>query len=68
LPGLSGGDLAAELAIRHPELPTVFISGYTDDGAARRQITGTRRNFISKPFTGAALITTVADCLKGVHG
>ena len=38
MPGMGGHELAGELAERHPGMRMLFMSGYTEDSAARREI------------------------------
>ena len=62
MPHMTGAEFAREVADSNPELPFVFISGYTEDvGAARRR--RQRRLFLQKPFTSEALATTVREAL-----
>jgi PAS domain S-box-containing protein len=58
MPAMSGPRLAAHLGQTLPELPVLFVSGYTDrpdelpDGA----------HFLSKPFTREGLLRGVLEC------
>ena len=55
MPGISGHALAAELTSRYPELRVLFMSGYTEDSAARRDILLQGSAFLQKPFSVAEL-------------
>jgi two-component system cell cycle sensor histidine kinase/response regulator CckA len=57
MPGLSGRQLADQLKTLRPELPVVFMSGYTE--AALEP--GVR--FVQKPFTPAVLARVVRETL-----
>jgi two-component system, cell cycle sensor histidine kinase and response regulator CckA len=37
MPGQNGRELANDLAERYPDIPVLFMSGYTEDNAARRR-------------------------------
>jgi DNA-binding response OmpR family regulator len=60
MPGMSGPELVAALDLR---IPVVFISGYTaeHDPAALR--IGSRRTFITKPFTQGELLAALRTVL-----
>jgi two-component system cell cycle sensor histidine kinase/response regulator CckA len=65
MPGLDGGKLAEQMHRRFPDLPVLFMSGYTDDrlssfGIMREKNCG----FLAKPFTPLALQKAVADALR----
>ena len=59
MPQMAGAEFAREVAAWKPELPFVFISGYTEEVGA---VDG--RLFLQKPFTSEALATTVREALK----
>ena len=50
MPGMGGRELAERLAERAPELPVVFMSGYTADEVLRRGLMDARTPFLQKPF------------------
>src|ERR1035441_2114122 len=60
MPGMGGYELAGELAQRHPAVRVLFMSGYTEDSAARRDILLQGSAFLQKPFS-------VADLSNAVH-
>lgn len=67
LPDRPGPDLAAALRERWPDLPTVFISGYTEeqrptDGPVPGAV------FLRKPFRGAALARAIGTALERSEG
>lgn len=63
MPKMSGTELAEHLARLRPELPVVFMSGYTDDPVVVT-IGRTRGNFLAKPFTAGALLDKVRQVLS----
>ena len=65
MPGMSGAELAREMASRRPELPAIFITGYADL-AALRQV-GEER-IVQKPFREAELAAKVRGALRLAYG
>ena len=63
MPGMGGHELAGELAQRHPEVKMLFMSGYTEDSAARRDILLKGSAFLQKPFSVADLANAVQQAL-----
>lgn len=68
MPGLDGGKLAEAVRAKLPNLPVLFMSGYTDDrlssfGILRRDDCA----FLAKPFIPLALQRAVADVLRAAH-
>jgi nitrogen-specific signal transduction histidine kinase/CheY-like chemotaxis protein len=63
MPGQNGHELANDLTERYPDIPVLFISGYTEDNAARRDILLKGRSFLQKPFSVADLTSAVHDAL-----
>ena len=59
MPGMNGGELCERVSESHPDLPVLFMSGYTDEIISHRGVLDTGINFISKPFTDGELITQV---------
>jgi two-component system cell cycle sensor histidine kinase/response regulator CckA len=66
LPGMDGPELARRASELRPELPVLFISGYTDDEIVRRGLLHERQPFLQKPFTPEALAAKVAALLNEV--
>jgi two-component system cell cycle sensor histidine kinase/response regulator CckA len=62
--GMDGPELARRAAELVPELPVLFISGYTDDEMVRRGLLQAGQPFLQKPFTPEALASEVAELLK----
>lgn len=63
MPKMSGRILGEQLAVLRPEIKVLYMSGYTDDTAVRREALETGVNFIQKPFTFNALAEMVRDLL-----
>ncbi|MGB8886753.1 MAG: ATP-binding protein [Candidatus Korobacteraceae bacterium] len=61
--GMGGHELASSLAARHPGIQVLFMSGYTEDSAARREILLKGSAFLQKPFSVADLSTAVHHAL-----
>ena len=64
LPGMDGPELARRAVELRPELPVLFISGYTDDEILRRGLLQEGQPFLQKPFTPEALAEKVAALLN----
>jgi CheY-like chemotaxis protein len=62
--GLTGADVAEVFWRDHPDLPVVFMSGYSADILARRGL-GTAESslLLSKPFDEPALVAVVTEAL-----
>lgn|GEM_PF-2339980 len=60
MPGLSGDELARHLRAQQPDLPVVFISGYTDD--VRPDALPGR--LLSKPFRSREVVELIAEVLE----
>ena len=63
MPHTTGAQFAREVATWMPELPFIFISGYTEDVAAQAGAVASG-SFLQKPFTSAALAAAVHDALE----
>jgi PAS domain S-box-containing protein len=63
MPGVGGHELASLLARRHPEVKMLFMSGYTEDSAARRDILLRGSPFLQKPFSVGDLANGVQQAL-----
>jgi PAS domain S-box-containing protein len=63
MPGRSGVELAEELHRRAPELPILFMSGYTDRHSGVRLVSERRAAFLAKPFPNQLLARKVRETL-----
>jgi two-component system, cell cycle sensor histidine kinase and response regulator CckA len=64
MPEMGGGELARRIAGERPEVPVLFMSGYTDDEVAQRGL-GAEQGFLQKPFTSDGLARKVREALGG---
>ena len=62
--GINGLQLAEMLQKTQPNLRTLFMSGYSDESVARRQVLDEDLNFIEKPFRPGALVRKVREVLN----
>jgi DNA-binding response OmpR family regulator len=62
-PGMTGLDLSAGLRAERPDLPVIYMSGYTADTAVLHRILEEGLPFLQKPFTPAALALKVREVL-----
>jgi len=65
MPGMSGRQLAQEVARRKMARRTLFISGYTDEALGRHGILQPGLAFLNKPFSHAALAHKIREVLDG---
>ncbi len=63
LPGLSGRELAAQLAIHRPAVKVLYISGTADDAIGRHQVLAPGTEFLQKPFALHQLVRKVRKVL-----
>ncbi|HET7632529.1 MAG TPA: PAS domain S-box protein [Gemmatimonadaceae bacterium] len=61
--GISGPELATQLATLHPETVPLFLSGYTDEAVLRFGVAAGKVAFLQKPFTHQDFLTRVRDLL-----
>jgi len=67
LPGGLNGRQLAEVAREHrPELPILFITGYAERAAERREFLGPGMQMITKPFAMEALAAKVKEIISGI--
>jgi len=66
MPGMSGRVLAERIATLRPELPVVYMSGYTDDAIVRHGILAEDIFFLQKPFTRESLLSKLREALNAV--
>ena len=63
MPGLSGRELAEQLALSHPKMKILYMSGYTDDTIIHHGLLGPGTVFLQKPFSPAALTQKLREVL-----
>ncbi len=61
--GRTGHQLASDLADQYPRMSVLFMSGYTEDSASRRDILLKGSSFLQKPFSVAELANAVHSAL-----
>lgn len=64
MPEMNGRDLAERLQSLHPEMKTLFMSGYTANVMLHRCVLNESANFIQKPFTIRDLAVKVRDAVS----
>jgi two-component system, cell cycle sensor histidine kinase and response regulator CckA len=62
MPHMDGSELAHRLSQLRPELPVLFMSGYTDDPVVQ-QLRTRPRSLLRKPFNAQVLVDTVRQAL-----
>jgi CheY-like chemotaxis protein len=65
MPEMSGPELAVKLRTKRPELPVLYMSGYTDDVLSAHELAQAATAFLRKPFGNAELITAARTLLDG---
>jgi two-component system, cell cycle sensor histidine kinase and response regulator CckA len=63
MPRMSGHELWTQLIHLDPQLSFLFMSGYTEDSAMRREILSRQSAFLNKPFTVADLSNAIQRAL-----
>jgi signal transduction histidine kinase/ActR/RegA family two-component response regulator len=63
MPGMSGDDMSKRVLVKRPNLPVLYMSGYTDDAIVQHGVLEPGINFIQKPFSPDALALKVREVL-----
>lgn len=63
MPQMSGPELAVKLRAKHPALPVLYMSGYTDDVLSAHELEQDGTAFLRKPFANGELIAAVRALL-----
>jgi CheY-like chemotaxis protein len=63
MPHMSGPQLAQRLREKRPDLPVLYMSGYTDDATLRHGVQRSEVQFLQKPFTPDVLARRVRETL-----
>jgi signal transduction histidine kinase/ActR/RegA family two-component response regulator len=64
MPGLSGPEVADQLRGRHPQMQTLFLSGYARHTALPEHVSADPRAFLQKPFTTETFMQKVRERLS----
>ena len=64
MPGMSGPDLALELAKTRPETKVLYLSGYADESIVHHGVLEPGVAFLQKPFTADALARGLREILE----
>jgi two-component system cell cycle sensor histidine kinase/response regulator CckA len=67
MPRLNGQQLSTELLERWPELPVLFISGYTNLDSVGRGLVEEGHEFLQKPIEPQVLAGKVRAMLEGAR-
>jgi PAS domain S-box-containing protein len=65
MPKMTGRQLSDRLHALRPEVPVLYMSGYTDDAMLRQRALGSELAFLAKPFSPEALTRKVREVLGG---
>jgi FixJ family two-component response regulator len=64
LPGLNGLELQKELAVRHIDMPIIFITGHGDIPKSVQAMKAGALEFLTKPIDNDALISAIRNALE----
>jgi len=68
IPDMNGPEIARRLSRSHPEVLTLFMSGYLDDALGEHGLSGDGVDFIQKPFSPRMLALKVREILDRSRG
>jgi PAS domain S-box-containing protein len=63
MPEMSGPELAVKLRAKYPDLPVLYMSGYTDDVLNAHELSQDATAFLRKPFANVELIVAARALL-----
>jgi PAS domain S-box-containing protein len=64
MPRMSGPDLARLIRRLHPEIRTLYMSGYPDEAISQHGVLAPGTDFIAKPFTAEAVLRRMRQVLE----
>ncbi len=68
MPAEGGREVAASLLAHKPDLPVLYISGYTEDSNVVMDLANPRTGFLQKPFATAELLAAIRPVLAASRG
>jgi CheY-like chemotaxis protein len=63
MPGLSGPQLAERIEDTFGSTPTIFMSGYSEDVALRKDMLKPHQRYMPKPFAPPELLASIRELL-----
>jgi PAS domain S-box-containing protein len=63
MPGMNGGELAAQLILHHPGMRVLFTSGYTEDVIVHHGVLDGEVSFLGKPYSPSTLAAKIREVL-----
>ena len=63
MPGISGRELIRRLRTQRPDLPVLFLSGYTGEEVSEEVQAHPRQSFLQKPFSPDALAAALEEII-----
>jgi PAS domain S-box-containing protein len=63
MPGMTGPQLVEQLRAEQPDLPALFMSGYTSDSVLRNEVATGDASFLQKPFSTGVLAAKLRQVL-----
>ncbi len=66
MPGIGGPEVAAAIRQHKPDMPVLYISGYTGKALSNRGVLASEVNLLVKPFSSQTLTETVKKLLEPV--
>ncbi len=64
MPGMNGRELHRRLRAPYPDLPVLYVSGYTGDLLGHHGVLEPGTNFLPKPFSIRALLAAVSELVS----
>jgi CheY-like chemotaxis protein len=64
MPNMNGQELADAMQTMRPDMPIIFMSGYTDDVISHHGVLEPGVNFLQKPVTPSRLAKILKEVLK----
>jgi two-component system cell cycle sensor histidine kinase/response regulator CckA len=65
MPGMGGSELVGRMRRLRPDIPVVFLSGYTGDEVSEEIRSHPRQTFLQKPFSPDALVAALEEMVGG---